>query len=109
MSYTNKKVIWNACSKGDYVNESIVGSIYGDIYHEGDITILARKQPHEDVITTAEGKTLLTKNIFYVDPRIEPHALEIEKMDKLDGETVMQKYVMCDLHNKPKMVRYITV
>lgn len=105
MSYTQKKVSWEQCNVSD---ESIM-DIYGDISRKASIIILARKQPHEEVITTNDGKTLLTKSIFYVDPAVEPNALSIEKMDKLDGETVIQKYIMCTINNKPKMVRYITV
>lgn len=82
---------------------------YGDVTRPTSVTIKARKQPHEEVIKTSDGKEILTKSYFYVDPKIEPHALDIKYMDKLDGETVMQKYIMCDLSNKPKMVRYITV
>jgi hypothetical protein len=105
MSYTNKKVAWEQCSK---TNGSIMNE-YGDVTRPTSVTIKARKQPHEEVIKTADGKEILTKSYFYVDPKIEPHALDIKYMDKLDGETVMQKYIMCDLSNKPKMVRYITV
>ena len=82
---------------------------YGDISRKPPVQVLVRKQPHEDVINIAEGKTVLTKSIFYVDPTIEPNALNIKYMDKLDGETVIQKYVMCTRSNKPRMVRYITV
>ena len=82
---------------------------YGDVTRPTSVTIKARKQPHESILRTADGKELLTKSYFYVDPHIEPNALSIEKLDKLDGETVMEKYIMCDLSNKPKMVRYITV
>lgn len=105
MSYTNKKITWEQCSK---TNGSIMNE-YGDVTRPTSVTIMARKQPHETVLRTADGKELLTKSYFYVDPRIEPNALSIEKLDKLDGETVMEKYIMCDLSNKPKMVRYITV
>lgn len=105
MSYTNKKITWEQCSK---VNGTIENK-YGDLTRPTSVTILARKQPHESVLRTADGKELLTKSYFYVDPRLEPNALSIAKMDKLDGETVMERYVMCDLSNKPKMVRYITI
>lgn len=90
---------------GDQIKENE----YGDISRKPPVQVLVRKQPHEDVITTSEGKTVLTKSIFYVDPTIEPNALNIKYMDKLDGETVIQKYVMCTRSNKPRMVRYITV
>ena len=105
MYYTNKKVTWKQCAQtdGTIMNE------YNDIVRKEDVIILARKQPHEEVLKTSDGKEILTKSYFFVDPKIEPNALSIEKMDKLDGETVMQKYIMCDLHNKPKMVRYITI
>lgn len=82
---------------------------YGDISRKPSVQVLVRKQPHEDVITNSEGKTILTKSIFYVDPNVEPNALNIRYMDKLDGETVFQKYVMCTRSNKPKMVRFITI
>lgn len=139
MSYTNKKVIWEKCNDGsdtevyledangkilidrdskyllaqmsEDVNEygdSIMDE-YNDIFRPTTIDVTVRKQPHEEVIKTTDGKEILTKSYFYVDPKIEPHALDIKYMDKLDGETVMQKYIMCDLGNKPKMVRYITV
>jgi hypothetical protein len=83
--------------------------IYGDICRPQEIEVLVRKQPHENVINTSDGRTLLTKSIFYADPRVEPNTMKIAKMDKLDGETVVQIYVMCDRYNKPKMVRFITV
>ena len=105
MSYTNKKVAWEQCAQ---TNDSIMDE-YGDLIRPTEVILLARKQPHEEVIKTSDGKEILTKSYFYVDPKIEPHALDIKYMDKLDGETVMQKYIMCDLHNKPKMVRYITI
>ena len=100
MSYTNTKVTWEQCTTTD---------AYGDISRPVEVTILARKQPHESVIKTTDGKEILSKSYFYVDPKVEPHALDINKMDKLDGELVMQKYVMCDLHGKPKMIRFITI
>lgn len=92
----------------DMYGDSIENT-YGDISRREPIMIKARKQPHESVLRTADGKELLTKSYFYVDPRLEPNALSIAKMDKLDGETVMERYIMCDLSNKPKMVRYITI
>lgn len=82
---------------------------YNDISRTDAIVIRARKQPHEEILKTSDGKEILTKSYFYVDPRVEPNALSIEKMDKLDGEIVMQKYIMCGLRNKPIMVRYITI
>ena len=83
--------------------------IYGDISRPYSIEVLVRKQPHEGVINTSDGRTLLTKSIFYADPRVEPNAMKIAKMDKLDSETIVQIYIMCDRYNKPKMVRFITV
>ena len=35
--------------------------------------------------------------------------MKISKLDKLDGETVEDVYVMCDLYNKPKLLRFITI
>lgn len=106
MSYTQKKVSWEQCNRE---SDKVVENEYGDISRKASVQVLVRKQPHEDVITISEGKTVLTKSIFYVDPTIEPNALNIAYMDKLDGETVIQKYVMCTRSNKPRMVRYITV
>lgn len=139
MSYTNKKVTWEKCNDGSdtevyledadgkilidkdskYLLAQMSGAVneygdsimdeYNDIYRPTIMDVIVRKQPHEEVIKTTDGKEILTKSYFYVNPKIEPHALDIKYMDKLDGETVMQKYIMCDLSNKPKMVRYITV
>lgn len=139
MSYTNKKVTWEKCNNGtdtevyledangkiltDKNYKTLVAQItepvneygdsimdeYNDIYRPTVMDVMVRKQPHEEVLKTSDGKEILTKSYFYVDPKIEPHALDIKYMDKLDGEIVMQKYIMCDLHNKPKMVRYITI
>lgn len=105
MSYTHKKVLWQTCNK---INSSIVDE-YGDIKRTTAVEIIARKQPHEEIITTSDGKELLTKNIYYVDPKVEPNAFSIKYMDTLDGEIVMQKYEMCDLYNRVKMIRFITV
>lgn len=103
MSYTNTSVTWEKCSQEPIEN------IYGDIQRNAPIAIKARKQPHQEVVKTSEGREVLSKTIYYVDPKIEPNALAISRMDKLDGETIEQKYVMCDLQNRPRMVRFITV
>lgn len=105
MSYTHKKVSWQACSK---IGSSIVNE-YGDIVRTAAVDIIARKQPHEEIITTSDGRQLLTKNIYYVDPKVEPNAFSIKYMDTLDGEAIMQVYEMCDLYNRVKMIRFITV
>lgn len=103
------------CSINSSLDENVdiygddIMDIYGDIHRPQEIEVLVRKQPHENVINTSDGRTLLTKSIFYADPRVEPNAMKIAKMDKLDGETIVQIYVMCDRYNKPKMVRFITV
>lgn len=121
MSYTNKTVTWEACNPSNNIMDE-----YGDIVRVFKLIcsehlivsqsallrsgcILARKQPYESVIEGPGGKVLLTKSIFYVDPKVEPQALNIAKMDKLDGETIEQIYVMCDRSNNPKMIRFITV
>lgn len=103
MSYTQKKINWEQCS------DPSVTDMYGDIPRKDPVIVTVRHQPHEQVITTSDGLTLLAKSIFYADPKIEPNALSIQKLDKLDGETVVQRYIMCDRSNKPKMVRFITV
>ena len=100
MSYTRKEVSWQAHGKQD---------AYGDMPYLEKGKVKVRKQPKQSIIKTSEGKELLSKSYFYVDPRIEPRALEILEMDKLDGERIVERYVMCDLGNKPKLVRFITV
>lgn len=105
MSYTFQKVSWQKNIKN---GNSIVDE-YGDIVRESAVTIIARKQPHQHVIKTGDGRELLARSIYYVDPKVEPNAMSIAKMDTLDGELIEEIYVMCDLHNIPKMVRFITV
>lgn len=105
MSYTHKKVLWQTCNK---VGSSIVDE-YGDIVRSKSKEVIVRKQPHEEVITNSEGKTFLTKHIFYVDPKIEPNAFNIKEFDTLDGEMIVKKYEMCGLFNKVKLIRFITV
>lgn len=105
MSYTHKKVTWEKCVNN---GNSIVNE-YGDIVRQAVVTIIARKQPHAEVIQDANGREYLTRSYFYVDPATEHNALSIEKMDKLDGETIISIYEMCDLQNKVKMIRFITV
>lgn len=100
MSYTNQKVDWQAHSSQDD---------YGDMQYVAVQSIKARKQPKQEIVKTAEGKELLSRSYFYVDPHVEPSALEIDKMDKLDGELIVARYVMCDLQNRPKLIRLITV
>ena len=123
MSYTHRKVIWERCIVGP--DGSIVNA-YGDIIRTSQltcselticsnvtymsvITVLVRKQPKQEVIKTSDGREILSRSIYYVDPSIEPKALQIAKMDLLDGETVESVYVMCDLYNRPRMVRLVTV
>lgn len=100
MSYTNTSVIWEAHGAQDD---------FGDMSYGPAQSIMARKQPRQEIVKTAEGKEILSKSYFYLDPRIEPKTLEVSKMDRLDGELVMERYEMCDLSNKPKMIRLITV
>lgn len=105
MSYTHQKVSWKACSK---INGSIVNR-YGDTIPVEAVTIIARKQHHEEVVTTEEGRTVLTKNIFYVEPSKEPNAFLIEKYDLLDDEKIVKIYRMNDLMGKCKLIRFITI
>lgn len=105
MSYTHAKVLWKAC---EVINSSIVDE-YGDITRQEAKYIIARKQPHEEVYQDSNGRELLTKSYFYVDPNVEPNALSINKMDTLDGETIVSIYQMCDLYNNIKLIRFITV
>ena len=100
MSYTNEEVSWQAHSAQDD---------YGDMQYVAAQAVKVRKQPKQEIVKTAEGKELLSRSYFYVDPRVEPNAFEIDKMVKLDGELVVARYVMCDIRNKPKLIRFITV
>ena len=116
MSYTHQKVMWSSCKVNSY-DEAIAQSRngarivnqYGDIVRKEAVTIIARKQPHEEVTTIDVGKEVLTKNIYYVDPKIEPNALSISKYDLLDNELIVNIYKMCDHYNRVKMIRFITV
>lgn len=103
MSYTQKVVEWEHCSDKPIVD------IYGDVKRNVPVKILARKQPTNTIVKTSDGREFVAKSVYYVDPRIEPNALSIERMDKLDGELIEDRYVMCGLNNSPKMVRFITV
>ena len=100
MSYTNQEVSWEAQTAQDD---------YGDLQYRAAQTVKARKQPKQELIKTSEGKEILSKTYYYIDPRKEPEALNIKNADKLDGEKIVDKYVMCDFFNRPKMIRFITV
>lgn len=107
MSYTSAQVTWEKCQDRNYNSSSV--NRFGDTVWGTPTTIKARKQPHEEVVKTADGRELLTKNIFYVDPLIEANASKIERLDKLDGELVEAVYPMCDLMNHVRMLKFITV
>ena len=100
MSYTKKKVSWE---------EHGIQDAYGDMTYSEVQKVAARKQPHREIVKTPEGKELLSKSYFYVDPFIEPQASKISEMDKLDCELILAKYSMCGLFNKPRMFRFLTV
>lgn len=128
MSYTHANVQWERYNRLD--DNQIVDK-YGDIdYSEyvvdsssikvtdsngtfarmyGTTYIIARKQPHSEVITDENGKTFLTKNIYYVDPSVEPNAFNILKYDKLDGELIVNVYEMRTLFNKVRLIKFTTV
>lgn len=105
MSYTFKKVDWESCN----TNNSSIVNTYGDIVRNESVKIIARKQPHNHVFKTSNGREFLAKSIFYVDPRVEKNAFSIKRMDKLDGETIEDVYEMCGLNNKVRLIRFITV
>lgn len=100
MSYTNQEVSWEAHGLQDD---------YGDLSYRAARTIKARKQPKQELIKTSEGKEVLSRTFYYVDPRQEENALNIQNADRLDGELIVARYVMCDFLNRPKMVRLVTV
>lgn len=100
MSRTNQKVSWE---------HRISQDTYGDISYDEVVSIKARKQPHQEVIKTSDGRELLSKSIYYVEVSVEPNALSIVRLDKLDSEIVESIYVMCDLMNAPKLVKLVTV
>lgn len=105
MSYTHAQVSWESCTLD---NNSIVNK-YGDIVRKDPVNIIARKQPHSEVITDETGKTYLTKSIYYVDPKVEANTKNIRKYDKLDGDLIINVYEMRDLYDQLKMIRFITV
>lgn len=100
MSYTNKKVTWESAGEID---------AYNDVHYGSAVTISVRKQPGQELIRTSDGREILCRSIFYVDPKVESRAASIKRLDKLDGEKVEDTYVMCDRMNRPKMYRFITV
>lgn len=99
MFCTNLKVKWQAHGAQD---------AFGDMLYDEPQEILARKQPKQSIVKTSEGKEILSKSYFYVDPRQVPEALSIENMDMLDGELVIESYAMCDRQNRVKLMRFIT-
>ena len=127
MSYTFKKVQWEQsvrnyqhtagentkASNSTYTEEtSDIFSIvdpYNDVSYKEAVSVIARKQPKSEVVKDTNGHEMLSKSIYYIDPSIEHNALSINKMDKLDGELIIDIYVMCNLYNKPRMVRCITI
>lgn len=100
MSYTNKKVSWQSTKKADQ---------YGDTQYSKAVTVTVRKQPKQELVRTSDGRELLCRSIFYVDPHVEHNAAQIKRLDLLDGEKVEDTYIMCDRMNRPKMYRFITV
>ena len=106
MSYTHANVQWERYNRLD--NNQIVDK-YGDIEVHGTTSIIARKQPHSEVVTDENGKTFLTKNIYYVDPKVEPEAFNILKYDRLDGELIINVYEMRTLFDKVQMIKFTTV
>ena len=82
---------------------------YNDQSYDSSVIITARKQKKEEVFNDYLWKQLLSKSYFYVDPYVEPNALLLKEEDKLDGEIIKKKYIMCDLMGKPRMLRFITV
>lgn len=127
MSYTFKKVQWEQsvrnyqhtagentkASNSTYTEEtSDIYSIvdpYNDVSYKEAVSVIARKQPKSEVVKDTNGHEILSKSVYYIDPSIEHNALSINKMDKLDGELIIDIYVMCSLYNKPRMVRCITI
>jgi hypothetical protein len=127
MSYTFKKVQWEQsvrnyqhavnentkASNPTYTEEtsdifSIVDS-YNDVSYKEAVSVIARKQPKSEIVKDTNGHEMLSKSVYYIDPSIEHNALSINKMDKLDGELIIDIYVMCNLYNKPRMIRCITI
>ena len=97
MQYTNQLVIWETRKPQD---------AYGDIEYEAPKVIRARKQGRQQIVRNKEGKELLSRNYYYVAPA---DGNQISEMDKLDGELIIDKYVMSGLGNSPVLIRLITV
>ena len=100
MRYTYAMVSWKAVSPQDR---------YGDTEYQPVQMIRARKQPLHEIVQDSEGKSYLSKSIYYVDPAVEPKAFLIGEMDKLDDELILKSYQMCDLFNKVKLIRFVTI
>ena len=127
MSYTFKKVQWEQsvrnyqhasnenikASNSTYTEKaSDIYSIvdpYNDVDYKEAVSVIARKQPKSEIVKDTNGHEMLSKSVYYIDPSIERNALSINKMDKLDGELIIDIYVMCNLYNKPRMIRCITI
>ena len=127
MSYTFKKVQWeqsvrnyqhtagenSKASNPTHMEEtSDIFSIvdpYNDVSYKEAVSVIARKQPKSEIVKDTNGHEMLSKSVYYIDPSIEHNALSINKMDKLDGELIIDIYVMCNLYNKPRMIRCITI
>lgn len=106
MSYTNAHVSWQGCIRE---NGTPKQDAYGDMQYLEAETIRARKQPMQELVRTADGREYLSRSIYYIDPRVSPQATQVQAQDKLDGELVIDTYVMCDLRNRPRMVRARTI
>lgn len=100
MSYTHQTVSWVSVG---------AQNAWGDVEQDTAVSIIARKQPKQELVKTSEGREVLSRSIYYVDPVVVPRASEIKRLDTLDGERIEAIYVMCDRYNRPKLYRYTTV
>ena len=100
MFYTNLKVLWESAGEQ---NE------YNDVQYGPAVAVHVRKQPKQELVRLSNGREVLCRSIFYIDPRVDAQASSIKRLDKLDGETVEDTYIMCDRMNRPKLYRFITV
>ena len=103
MFYTNQKVLWTKILSQPNVDK------FGDqTYNESSIEILARKQPKSELIRRSDGSDVISKTVYYIDHHQYPDALNIQRLDKLDGEIVEDIYIMVTLQGNPKMIRVYT-
>lgn len=102
MSYTNQEVSWS------HIKSEPDKDTYGDLVRGRSTTLKARKQVKRELVRYLDGREVVSRTYYYIDPIQFPEALKIERLDTLDGEIVEDVYIMVSLAGKPKMIRVMT-